>query len=50
MNSLPDSAKVISWGQSTTNELTKNGIIPAFELKSSELAELIQYLKENFKG
>jgi uroporphyrinogen-III synthase len=47
-NQLPTSSKVISWGQSTTNELKKTGINPIFELKSSELSELIQFLSESF--
>jgi uroporphyrinogen-III synthase len=46
-NKFPYNFQVISWGQSTTNELIKNGIIPVYELKSGELSELIQYLKEN---
>jgi hypothetical protein len=45
MNKIPELAEVISWGQSTTNELTRNGIIPVYELKSSDISELIQYLK-----
>ena len=46
-NQFPLNPKVISWGQSTTNELNKIGVIPVFELKSGELSELIQFLKEN---
>jgi uroporphyrinogen-III synthase len=45
MNKIPEHAEVISWGQSTTNELNRNGVIPIFELKSSDISELIQYLK-----
>jgi uroporphyrinogen-III synthase len=48
-NQIPNNSKVISWGQSTTYELEKNGITPIFELKSSELAEIIQYLEEFLK-
>ncbi|MFM7668072.1 MAG: uroporphyrinogen-III synthase [Bacteroidota bacterium] len=47
-NQLPTSSKVISWGQSTTDELIKNGITPILELKSSELSELIQFLSASF--
>ena len=48
MNSLDQNVKVVSWGQSTTNELIKNGIIPVLELKTSELSELIEYLIVSF--
>jgi uroporphyrinogen-III synthase len=44
-NQIPNGSKVISWGQSTTAELIKNRIIPIYELKSSSLFELIQYLQ-----
>lgn len=48
-NQIPNNSKVISWGRSTTYELEKNGITPIFELKSSELAEIIHHLKECLK-
>lgn len=44
MNQLPIDAMVISWGQSTTNELTKWGVKPTIELKSGSQSELISYL------
>ncbi|MBM3452562.1 MAG: hypothetical protein FJX84_05390 [Bacteroidetes bacterium] len=49
MNQIPVNSSVISWGQSTTIELIKNGITPVFELKSSCILELVKYLKENLK-
>lgn len=48
-NQIPNNSNVISWGRSTTYELEKNGIKPVFELKSSELAEIIHFLKECLK-
>jgi uroporphyrinogen-III synthase len=44
MNQLPIDAMVISWGQSTTDELTKWGVKPTIELKSGSQSELISYL------
>lgn len=44
MNQLPIDAVVISWGQSTTDELTKRGAKPTKELKSGCQSELISYL------
>jgi|LauGreDrversion4_2_1035121.scaffolds.fasta_scaffold292904_2 uroporphyrinogen-III synthase len=44
MNQLPIDAMVISWGQSTTDELTKWGVKPTIELKSGSQSELISCL------
>ena len=46
LNSVPDDATIISWGQSTRGYLLEKGIQPTHTLSDSSIEELIKILQE----